>query len=956
MQVSHKANRPNASARVKARRLVLLIALVLVSAAPLDVRAAAFCGLEGLAPFAGHTLPLDGPPQPPSLSAVEAFPLLPSFSAPVFLTGAGDGSNRLFLVEQAGVIHVFPNDPGADAGDLDTYVDLSAILTYSQGSETGLLGLAFDPEFATNGRLYVNYTKELPAHLVTRVERITVPDPAANQFDLSTPGVERLVLVEFMQTASNHNGGMLAFGPDGMLYIASGDGGGDSSDAQDLTNPLGAILRVDPEDGSAPPDNPFVVSPPGADARILHYGLRNPWRFSFDRAAPYEMWIGDVGESSWEEIDRVPATARGLDFAWPICEGAHEYGSSDACTKPGATAPVIERPHIDAFSITGGYVYRGSRLPQIFGFYVFGDFVTGKVWGWDRLTVNPTTGLGSLIDLAQVSNLSSFGEDDAGELYLLDYPSGRIYQLEDAAGGGSPYPPLLSGTGLFSDTVNLIVAPGVVEYDVNAPLWSDRALKRRWLALPAGGRVTTSLTGAWSFPLGTVLMKHFELPVAPGQNTRLETRLLIRQLTGWIGVTYRWNSLQTDAELLTSGYSETFSVVENGQPFDQTWDYPSTAGCNGCHTAAGGRVLGVRTAQLNRNFDYPGGEDGQLHAWSCGGLLDVDFGTQPGLPAHAGLDDSFASPQRRARAYLDSNCAMCHQPGAPAPGGLNLRSDVLLGQMNLIDVAPTQGDLGLPSPMRIKPGVSSESVLFARMESLDPSLRMARGTRLAHAEALDVFRDWIDFDLLVVDSDEDGVADDSDVCPGRSDPQQADRDLDGVGDLCDPDDAPDLVARAFGITQTNAGADIDLTALIDNSGSTYAPSSQTSFFLSDDAMFDAGLDVPVGLCQAWPVLPGGQTLCTTPDGKIPADIIGPADPDPKPFYWIACADQLGFVAETDEQNNCAVSTDVILVPEPNGSWLELSGILGLGALWLWDERSKFSRLRGIGRRTTRSEV
>ncbi|HEM46347.1 MAG TPA: hypothetical protein ENO23_04790, partial [Alphaproteobacteria bacterium] len=730
---------------------------------------------------------------------------------------------------------VFPNDPTADANDLTVYMYLQGSAVFTPGSETGLLGLVFDPDFENNGALYVNYTyvdQSACTYLATRVERIVVPDPTANF--VSVPEMVRTPLVEFCQPNVNHNGGMLAFGPDGMLYVSTGDGGGGSGTAYDLSTPLGSILRIDPTDGSAPPDNPFV-GVTGADPRIYHLGLRNPWRFSFDRAPPHDLWIGDVGQDDWEEIDRVPFSPGGVDFGWPACEGTHDYNGT--CGARGDVGPVIELPHIDAYSITGGYVYRGPGLPELTGLYVFGDFGTGRIWAWDGVTLDPSTGEAALIDLASVNNASSFGEDDAGELYVIDYATGRIRRFAPGSGGGG-FPTLLSQTGLFADTAALTPAPGLVEYDVRSPLWSDRALKRRWLALPAGSQVDPTLEDAWSFPIGTVFVKHFELPVAPGQTRRLETRLFIHQLVGWTGVTYRWNEAETDATLLTTALADVIPVVENGQSFDQTWQYPSPAGCLACHTVASGRVLGVRTAQLNRTFPYPAGDDEQLNAWSCSGILSESYGGQPGLAAHAALDDTTASLQRRARAYFDSNCSMCHQPGGTAPGGIDMRSRVLLGDMHLIGVAPNQGDLGLPSPERIKPGVSAESVLYARMAASDPAVRMASGTLLAHDAALSVVGSWIDTGLSIIDTDEDGVADATDLCPGVPDPGQADRDGDLLGDACDPDDAPDLVAVASGPAQAGAGQVVSVSGTVDNGGLRTAMSSQVRLYLSLDTAFD----------------------------------------------------------------------------------------------------------------------
>jgi glucose/arabinose dehydrogenase len=317
----------------------------------------------------------------------------------------------LFIVEQPGRIRILKNGQLLDAPFLDIRDRVG-----SNGSERGLLGLAFHPKFAENGYFYVNYTdRDGNTHIARFTAKGDSADPASEK---------RLLFVQ--QPFPNHNGGALAFGPDGYLYIGLGDGGSQGDpygNAQSLNSMLGKILRIDVDHGdpyAIPADNPFVNSG-GAYKEIWAYGLRNPWRFSFDRLTK-DLWIGDVGQDLWEEIDFVSAgTPGGLNFGWNKMEGRHPYKGSN---QPEFTAPVAEYPHGAECSVTGGYVYRGAALPEWQGVYFYGDYCSGKIWGLPR----PALGQSQLL-FQTGFRISTFGVDEAGELYVADY-NGTIYRLE----------------------------------------------------------------------------------------------------------------------------------------------------------------------------------------------------------------------------------------------------------------------------------------------------------------------------------------------------------------------------------------------------------------------------------------------------------------------------------------------------------------------------------------------
>jgi len=340
--------------------------------------------------------------------AIELAPIVTTgLRNPLYLTHAGDGSGRLFVVEQPGRIRIIQDGTLLETPFLDISTRVRA------GGEQGLLGLAFHPSYRKNGRYVVNYNRwsdgatVLAEYLVSENRNLS--------------GTEEKLLLVVPQPFSNHNGGMLEFGPDGFLYIARGDGGsvGDPGNrSQNRQELLGKILRIDVDRGdpyAIPPDNPFASG--GGRPEIFAYGLRNPWRFSFDRKTG-ELWAADVGQDDWEEIDHV---RRGGNYGWRIMEGNHCFHPRTGCTTDGLVSPVAEyanRP--PRCSITGGYVYRGSAIPDLQGIYVFGDYCSGEISGLVDGTVRPlfSTGL----------KISSFGQDQSGELYVVGL-EGTVHRI-----------------------------------------------------------------------------------------------------------------------------------------------------------------------------------------------------------------------------------------------------------------------------------------------------------------------------------------------------------------------------------------------------------------------------------------------------------------------------------------------------------------------------------------------
>lgn len=337
------------------------------------------------------------------------------FAQPLLVTNAGDGSGRLFIVGQTGTIHVIENGQVLAA----PFLDISSRVG-STGNEQGLLGLAFHPDFAENGYFYLNYTNQSGNTMVARFS--TSADP-----NLADPDSET-TLLQVSQPYANHNGGHLEFGPDGYLYIGLGDGGsgGDpGGNGQNTNTLLGALLRIDVDGGDPygiPADNPFVNG--GGAAEIWAYGLRNPWRYSFDRLTG-DLYVADVGQNQWEEVNFLPGgVAGGANFGWNYYEATHAYQG----TPPNGAnliAPVAEYDHGSGCSITGGLVYRGAALPAWNGVYFYGDFCSGTVWG----LVQDADGQWQSETIYNLGiNITSFGMDENGEIYVLDR-NGNLYQL-----------------------------------------------------------------------------------------------------------------------------------------------------------------------------------------------------------------------------------------------------------------------------------------------------------------------------------------------------------------------------------------------------------------------------------------------------------------------------------------------------------------------------------------------
>lgn len=501
---------------------------------------------------------------------------------PVHVTHAGDGSGRLFIVEQRGIIRIVKN------GSLlsTSFLDITDRVEY--GGEQGLLSVAFPPDYASRKHFYVNYTGKPDGN--TRVSRFSASGDAAN------PASEAILLT-VAQPYANHNGGQLAFGPnDGYLYIGMGDGGsgGDPQNyAQNPNSLLGKMLRIDVESGAAPyaipTDNPLVGTGSGRD-EIWALGLRNPWRFSFDRATG-DMYIADVGQNAWEEIDFQAAnTWGGLNFGWRCQEGTHEYDFTGICPSLSLVDPIAEYSRNDGRSVTGGFVYRGALYPVLAGRYFYGDYVTGNIWSIVKTGSNPTTWSPTEFEINAGFPISSFGEDEQGELYVADY-GGTIRRLADVNGPS----PNLSLSSKKSSAPHAS-AGEVVTYTIQINNRGASSTQTVYLTdtIPSGldyvpGSLfategNTDAQGArlyWRGPLSTpVITITYRATVDGSQTGSLINRA---QLAGAaISPLHLAAALYVPSPVLTTTQNDVF--LPGTQPGTIEYSMATALGCDFCHT------------------------------------------------------------------------------------------------------------------------------------------------------------------------------------------------------------------------------------------------------------------------------------------------------------------------------------------------------------------------------------
>lgn len=759
------------------------------------------------------------PEPPPPFRAEVVYPDI-RFKNPVVIVSA-PGADRWFVGQQDGHIFSFSKQRGTKTSE--PFLNVRDIIPPSKKANSkpsinnapvknleALYGLTFHPKFAENRFVYVCYVvggeggKQLSDG--TRVSRFKVSDTNPPH---AIPESEEVV-ISWLQ--GGHNGGCLCFGPDGCLYISTGDGGfanppDGRNSGQDMTTLLSKVLRIDvdhPDEGklySIPKDNPFV-NLAGARGETWCYGLRNPWKMKFDRQTG-ELWLGDVGWELWELVFNVK---KGANYGWSVVEGRQQVHPDRKVGPSPILPPTIEVPHTDGVSITGGYVYRGQKFPELVGQYLFGDWETRRIWGskWDDVTQSMTP----MKDLVEPTvRLVDFAEDHDGELVLLDYDNGQVSELvrNPPADPNQKFPTKLSQTGLFNfrstpqegdDQTKLAVAhphpaEGVTAFDISAEQWADGASAQRFIAVPSSDPIVLrpkqqSIEGSMfqssmTFPAGTVLVKTLSLPVladvqnekgikAIGQR-RIETQLLHYDGRFWRGYTYAWNDEQTDAELVeATGRERTYSVYDETAPQqkrEQTWHFSSRVECARCHNQWAEYALAFNIRQLDREapvavlnsrikYQPPSLHDAtssdganQLRFLARAGLVELPSSpladaSQADQPKH--LVNPYAPANninQRARSYLHVNCAHCHRTGGGGAGYFQLQQELPLDGMKAIDIKPTQGLFEIADARIIAPGDPFRSTLFYRIAKTGSGRMPHIGSELVDPRGRQLIFDWI---------------------------------------------------------------------------------------------------------------------------------------------------------------------------------------------------------------------
>lgn len=632
------------------------------------------------------------------------------------------GAQRFVAVEKGGKIWSFKDASDASAKDL--LIDLKPdhpALQYAYG-------IAFHPRWKENGQVFLCYAYGDKVPDGTKLSRFKLTQQEPPVLD---PTSETVLLT---WRSGGHNGASLQFGPDGMLYISTGDAEVPSppdplNTGQDISDLLSSILRIDvdhAENGKAyaiPPDNPFLKTPQ-ALPEIWAFGFRNPWKISFD--AQGRLWCGDVGWELWEMIHLVQ---RGGNHGWSAYEASQPIKPETQRPEP-IIPPVAAHPHTEAASITGGYVYHGTRFPELSGAYIYGDYETGKIWAlWHD--GKQVTRREEIADTPH--KIVTFGQSEDGEVYWMNWESStRIYRLapNPAVGKPSQFPRKLSGTGLFKDTAAQTPATGVLNFEIAEPMWQDGATASRFIALPEGKSIRTTTSGnpakpnyKIEWPAESVLARTVTWP---GTLQRIETQILHFDGETWNGYSYRWNDQGTDAELVSADGAE-FSVQK------QPWRIHGRAECARCHNNWSGFALGFQPDQL---VSIGGKKPVDVHE-----LFDGPFFDRLQNHLISSRDDK-ADLESRARSWLHANCAHCHRRHGGGSVPLMVNFDLPTAETMLFS-APTRGDFGIPNASLIKNGGPAQSVLLYRLAISGSGHMPAIGAREPDPSGLATLRSWV---------------------------------------------------------------------------------------------------------------------------------------------------------------------------------------------------------------------
>lgn len=668
-------------------------------------------------------------------------------------------------------------------------------------SEAGSISLALHPEFGNEQSpekqvvfIFYRYKPDplVESHLgYNRLSKFTW-DAARQQFDEST---EEILIQQYDRSAW-HNGGGLFF-HQGLLYLALGDEG--EPDHREVSNQLldrglfGGLIRIDvdndpgrshpirrqpiangnPPEGwptetftqgySIPNDNPWQSEDGDILEEFYAIGIRSPYSTHLDEQEG-AIWVSDVGSSRREEINLVEKED---NLQWNYLEGEEWAGSRPDSIIGNEKEPLFHYGNELGSCIIGGGIYRGDKFVYLNGRYLFADYVSDKIMAL-RTDLNAPPEAEVLltdfgpepVDLADHSSISGLHYLSNGDILvtIIAWPfreGGEILHLRQRQAIPDP-PARLSELGVFADLENLEVNEGIIPYQVNAPLWSDRAIKRRWMAIPNDGdfdqaseQIQFRGEDDWTFPEGTVFVKHFDLPTStsdPGQATKLETRFFVmaRNNTAY-GLTYKWNEEQTDAFLQLDNSSATYDIFDEGQATGtQRWDFPGRDQCMSCHNSNANFVLGVKTHQLNSEMYYPaaGISENQLKYLSDHDIIDHRDNNWNDYPRAYDLDD-FVSLDLKIRSYLDANCASCHRAGGVTGVTMDLRFNTPLEAKNIIDL-PTQSQASVHGNLIVEPGNHRGSELWVRDQSTEDDRMPPIGRNIVDEDYIVALAEWID--------------------------------------------------------------------------------------------------------------------------------------------------------------------------------------------------------------------